>query len=165
MYNAVRTINEGISCSYASKPAKTVTFCQSMTTNQQATNTTPTNRGRTNGRCTRNNTHCTQRSKISTQEDYYREHSSGTCTQENNGGSHGRYQHTHHIDDTVLPNNGPYQGNPHSSGRGGNVVSKTGLSEGHPNSFSDMREEDGLVLNNDPYHRDDTRHKIQTQTR
>ena len=39
----------------------------------------------------------------------------------------GRYQHTHRID-TVLPNNDPYQGNPHSSGRGRKVVSKTGLS-------------------------------------
>ena len=59
MYKAVRTINEGISYSYVSEQAKTVPSIQSMPTNQQATNTTPTNRGRTNGRCTRNNTHCT----------------------------------------------------------------------------------------------------------
>ena len=122
-----------------------------MTTKQQTTNTPPTNRGRTNERCTRNNTHCTQRCTISTQEYFYRKHSSSTCTRENNRGSHGRYQQTHRIDDTVLPNNGLYQRNPHSSGRGGKVVSKTGLSKGYLNSFSDMREGDGLVLNNDPY--------------
>ena len=147
MDKAVRTINEGISCSYVSEPDKTVLFSQSRPTNQQATNITPTNRGRTNGRCTRNDTHCTQRCNISTQEDFYRGHSSSTCTQENNGGNHGRYQHTHRI----YTNNGPYQGNPHSSGRRRKVVSKTVLSKGHPNYFSDMREGDGLVLNNDPY--------------
>ena len=31
---------------------------------------------------------------ISTQEDFYLEHSFSTCTQENSGGSHGRYQLT-----------------------------------------------------------------------
>ena len=76
---------------------------------------------------------------------------SSTGTQENNGGNHGRYQHTHRIYDTVLYNTSPHQGHPYSSGRGGKVVSKTGLSKGHPNSFSDMREGDGLVLNNYPY--------------
>ena len=79
------------------------TIGQSIPTSQQGTNTT--NRGRTNGRCTRNNTHCTHRCNISTQEDFYREHSSSSCTQENNGVSHRRYQHAHRIDDTVLPNN------------------------------------------------------------
>ena len=74
-------------------------------------------------------------SSATSQEDLYQEHSSSTCTQENNGGSHGRYQHTHRIYDTVLPNNGPYQGNPHSSGRGGKFVSKTCLSKGHSNYF------------------------------
>ena len=32
-----------------------------------------------------------------------------------------------------------------------NGFSKTGLSKVHPNSFKDLREDDGLVLNNDPY--------------
>ena len=32
---------------------------------------------------------------------------------------------THRIDDTVVPNNCPYQGHPPSSGRGGKIVSKT----------------------------------------
>ena len=54
-------------------------------------------------------------------------HSSSTYTQENNGGSNGRYQHTYRIDETVIPNNVPYHGNPHSSCRGENVVSKTGF--------------------------------------
>ena len=117
---------------------------RSLSSNHQATNTTPTNRGRTNGRCTESNTH----SNISTQGYFYREHSSSTCTQENNGDSHRRYQHTHRIEDTVLPNNDPYQGHPHSSCRAGKVVSKTG----HPNYSSDTSEGDGLVLNNDPYH-------------
>ena len=121
-----------------------------MPTNQQATNTTPTNRGRTNG-----HTHYTQRCNISAQEDFYREHSSSTCTQENNENYHEYYQNTHHIDDTVPPNIGPYQDHPHSSYREEKVVSKTGLYKGHPNSFPDMREGDGLVLNNDPY-QDDT---------
>ena len=67
----------------------------------------------TNGRCTGNNTHCTHRYNITTQEDFYRDHSSSTCTRENDGGSR--------IDDTVVSNNGPYQGNPPSSGKGGNV--------------------------------------------
>ena len=106
MDKAVRTINEGISCSYVSEPDKTAPFRQSMPTNQQATNTTPTNRGRTNGRYTRNNTHCTQRCTISTKEDFYREHSSSTCTQEYNGGGHG---HNQRIDDTVLPTNGLFR--------------------------------------------------------
>ena len=52
-----------------------------------------------------------------------------------NGGSHGRYQHTHRIDDTVVPNNGPYQSHPHSSDRVEKVVSKTGLSKGNPHFF------------------------------
>ena len=147
MDKAVRTINEGISCSYVSEP---VPFRQTIPTNQQVTNTTPIIRGRSNRRCTRNNTHCTQRCNISTQEDFYREHSSSTCTQENNGGSHGRYQHTQRIYDIFLPTNGAYQAHTHSSGRGGKVVSKTGHSEGHP-KCSDMREGDGLVLNNDLY--------------
>ena len=43
MDKAVRTINEGISYSYVSEQDKTVSFIQSMPTNQQATNTTPTN--------------------------------------------------------------------------------------------------------------------------
>ena len=88
MDKAVRTINERFSGSYVSEQDKTVPFSQSMPINQQATNTTPTNRRGTNGRCTRSNTHCTHRSNITTQEDFYREHLSSTCTQENNGGRH-----------------------------------------------------------------------------
>ena len=72
---------------------------------------------------------------ISTKEDVYWEHLSSTCTQENNGVSHGRYQHTHRIDDTVVTNNGHYQVNPSSSHRRRKVVSKAGLSKCHPNSF------------------------------
>ena len=112
------TINEGISCSYVNEQDKTVPFNQSMPANQQATNTTLTNRGRRNGRYTRNNTHY----NISThQEDFYQEHSSIYLHSKNNGGSHGQYQHTHRIDDTVLPNNGPYQDNPHSPAEDGTL--------------------------------------------
>ena len=139
-----------------SKPDKSVPFRtigQSMPTSQKATKT-QTTRGRTNIRCTGNNTHCTHRCNISIKKDFYREHSSRTCTQENNGGSHRRYyQHTHRIYVTVVPNNGPYLGHPSSSGRAGKVVSKTGLSKSNPNSSSDMREGDGLVLHPDPYQR------------
>ena len=114
------TINEGISDSYDSEPDKTVIFMtirQSIPTKQQATNTTPTQQGRTNGQCTRNNKHCIHWGNMHTKEYFNREHSSSTCTQENNGGSHGRYQHTHRIDDNDVLNNSPYQGHPHSSGR------------------------------------------------
>ena len=46
-----------------------------------------------------------------------------------------------------------YQGDPHSSRqREGKFVAKAGLSKEQPNYFSDMREGDGLVLNNDPHH-------------
>ena len=54
---------------------------------------------------------------------------------------------TNRIDDTVAPYNGPCQGNPFSSGRGEKFVLKTGLSKGNPN----MREDNGLVQNNDPF--------------
>ena len=74
-------------------------------------------------------------------------HSSSTCTQENNGGRHGRYQRTYRIDDNVVHNNGPSQGHRHSSGRGGKFVSRTGLSQGNHNFLSDMREHDGVVPN------------------
>ena len=49
------------------------------------------------------------RCNISIKEDFFLEHSSSTGTQENNGGSHGCYQHTHRIDDKVRYN-GPFQG-------------------------------------------------------
>ena len=78
----LRTINEGVSGSYVSELDKIVTFRtigQSIPTSQLGTNTT--NRRRTNGRCPRYNTHCTHRCNISTQEDFYREHLSSTCTQ------------------------------------------------------------------------------------
>ena len=93
----VRTIDNGLSISYISEPDKTTTFrtigqpTTTKTKNTTNTNQTPTTRGRTNGRCTGNNTNCTQRCNISTKEDFYREHSSSTCTQEDNGGSHGCY--------------------------------------------------------------------------
>ena len=111
---ALRTVNNGISTSYSSQPDKTVLFRttgQATPTSQQDTNKTTTKRG-TNGRCTRNNTNCTQRSNLFTKEDFYREHSSSTCSQENNGGSHGCYQHTHRIDCShkVSAENGPFQG-------------------------------------------------------
>ena len=51
------TINGGISGSYISELDKTVffrTIGQSMPTNQQATTTSPTKQGRTNGQCTGN---------------------------------------------------------------------------------------------------------------
>ena len=91
-------------------------------------------RGRTNGRCTGNNTNCTQRCNISTKEDLYRKHSSSTCTQEDNGGSHGCYQHTHPIDDTIVRYNGPFHGN-HGSPKGpsqGHSCSHTVRSENGP---------------------------------
>ena len=52
LYKTLRTINEGVSRSYVSVPDKTVPFrtiSQAMPTSQQATNKTPTTRGRTNG--------------------------------------------------------------------------------------------------------------------
>ena len=97
--------------SYVSEPDKTVIFLtigQSIPTKQQTTNTTPTKQGRTNGRCTGNNKHCTHRGNIHTKEDFNRNYSPSTCTQENNGGRHGRYQHTHRIDDNVVPNKCSY---------------------------------------------------------
>ena len=118
-----------------------------MPTKQQTTNTTPTIQGRTNGRCTGNKTHCTQWDNIHTEEDFNRENSSTTCTLENNGVSNGRSQHAQRIDDTIIHNNGSYQGNTHSSGRGGKVVFQC-----HPNFISGVREGDGVVSSNGPYH-------------
>ena len=71
MDKAICTINEGISGSYVSEPNKRATFRnigQSIPTKQQATNTTPTKQGRTNGRCSGNNKHCTHRGNIPTME-------------------------------------------------------------------------------------------------
>ena len=153
MDKAICTINEGISGSYVSEPDKTEIFRtigQSIPTKQQATNTTPAKQGRTNRRCTGNNKHCTNRGNIPTKEDFNRNHSPSTYTQENNGGSHGRYQHTQRIDDNVVHNNGSHQINWHSSCRGGKVVSKTGLSQGQQIFLSDMHEHDGVVPNIGP---------------
>ena len=132
MDKAICTINEGISCSYVSEPNKTVIFRpigQSILTKQQATNPTPAKQGQIVGLCTGNNKHCTHGGNIPTKEDFNRKHSSSTCTQENNGGSHGCYQHSHRIDDNVVNNNGHYQGHRPVVGRGGRVVSKTGLDQ------------------------------------
>ena len=77
----LRNINNRVSDSSVSEPDKTAPFRtigQSIPTSQQATNKTPTKRGRTNGRCTGNNTYCTHQCNISIKEDFYREHSSST---------------------------------------------------------------------------------------
>ena len=143
LVKTLRTINNGVSIRYLSEPGKTAPFTsfdQAAPTNQQDTNKTPTKRGRTNGRCTGNNTNCTQRCNISTKEDVYREHSSYTCTQEDNGGSHGCYQHTHPIDNTVVRSNGPFQG--HHVQTGNTVVSPKGPFRGK-NCSHTVRSESG----------------------
>ena len=101
-------INDGISCSDVSKSVPSRTIGQARPTSRQATSNTPRKRG-TNGRCTGNHTNSTHRCNISIKEDFCREHSSSTGTQENNGGSHGCYLHTHCIDD-IVRYNGPFQG-------------------------------------------------------
>ena len=72
----LRTINNGISGSYVSKSVPFRTIGQAIPTSRQATSKTLTKRGRSNGRCTGNNTNYTHRCDISTKEDFYREHSS-----------------------------------------------------------------------------------------
>ena len=106
---ATRAINDGVSGSYVSKSFPFGTIGQARPTSRQATSNTPRKWG-TNGRCTGNHTNCTHRCNISIKEDFCREHSSSTGTQENNRGSHGCYQHTHRIDDMVCYN-GHFQGN------------------------------------------------------
>ena len=117
----VRTINEGIYDSYVSEPDKTSPFSQSMLTNQPATNRSPTNWGRTNGRCTRNNTHFTHWCNIFTKEDFYREHSSSRstiCFKKRAFSRTSKFFTVMREGDGVVVNNDPYQGHPPStSGR------------------------------------------------
>ena len=128
------------------------TIDQSIPTKPQTANTTTTTKQeRTHRRCTGNNKPCTHQRNIHTKKDFNKKHSSSTCTQEYNGDSHGRYQHTHRKDNNVVHNNNPYQGHRHSSGRGEKVVSQTGRSQGNHNFISDIREHDGGVHNNGPY--------------
>ena len=131
MDETLRPITSGVSVGYVSEPDKTTHFRTidkpETPASQQGTNTTSTKRGGTNGRCTGNNTNDTHRCSILTEEDFYREHSSSTCTQENNGGSHGCDQHTHSIDDTVVRYNGPSQGHSCSP----TVRSENGPFQGH----------------------------------
>ena len=103
------TIDDGVSGSDVSKPVPSRTIGQARPTSRQATSDVPRDRG-TNRRCTGNHTDSTHRCNIPVKEDFCREHSSSTGTQEDNGGSHGCYQHPHPVEDKVSYN-GPFQGN------------------------------------------------------
>ena len=101
-------VDDGVSCSDVSKPVPPRTIGQARPTSRQATSDAPRERG-TNRRCTGDHTDSTHRCNIPVKEDFCREHSSSTSTQEDNGGSHGCYQHPHPVEDKVSYN-GPFQG-------------------------------------------------------
>ena len=101
-------VDDGVSGSDVSKPVPPRTIGQARPTNRQATSDAPRERG-TNRRCTGDHTDSTHRCNIPVKEDFCREHSSSTSTQEDNGGSHGCNQHPHPVEDKVIYN-GPFQG-------------------------------------------------------